>query len=271
MRYLFFTICFSFIFFIGSICAAEDFPYREKYPEIRVIELNDLKSGYDSGEFIVIDVRSKTEFDIIHMKKAINLPYADAKFTQKLRSIVRKKLNKKIAVYDNGVECIKSYKSAEDALYGTIPNVFAFDAGIAAWAKTYPSETLLLGDELKKPEAQLISAKQFIVKNLDFETFKTKAASNNAVVIDARDPRQRKQELPGIEKDLDIPIDKLVRNIISKGHMKDKQLLIFDQVGGQVNWLMYYLVDNGYSDFYFLNGGATAVLKKQDYRVSLAQ
>ena len=57
-----------------------------------------------------------------------------------------------------------------------------------------------------------------------------------------------------------------IKNIIDKGNMKDKSLFIFDQVGKQVNWLMYYLVDNGYSNFYFLDGGATAVLKSQDYR-----
>jgi len=48
--------------------------------------------------------------------------------------------------------------------------------------------------------------------------------------------------------------------------MKDKQLVIFDQVGKQVLWLMYYLEDKGYKNYYFLKGGATSVLKKQKYR-----
>ena len=97
MRHLIFTACFGFIFFMTSSCIAANFPYRDIYPEIKIIELTDLKSGYDSENFIIIDVRSKAEFKAIHIKKAINLPYADARFTQKLRSIVRKNLNKKIA------------------------------------------------------------------------------------------------------------------------------------------------------------------------------
>ena len=48
--------------------------------------------------------------------------------------------------------------------------------------------------------------------------------------------------------------------------MKDKQLVIFDQVGKQVLWLMYYLEDKGYKNYYFLKGGATSVLKEQKYR-----
>ena len=152
-----------------------------------------------------------------------------------------------------------------------IPNVFAYDAGIVAWAISYPTDTMLLCVELVSTEKQLISAEQFIQRNLDFDTFKEKAASNNVMVIDARDPIQRKQGVPGLEKALHISLDKLVKNIVNKEHLKDKQLLVFDQVGRQVNWLMYYLVDKGYTDFYFLKGGATAVLKTQDYRVTYAE
>ena len=72
--------------------------------------------------------------------------------------------------------------------------------------------------------------------------------------------------MPGFENALPIPLDKLVKNVIKKGNLKNKQLLIFDQVGKQVRWLMYHLVDQGYDDFYFLEGGATSVLKVQEYR-----
>lgn len=42
--------------------------------------------------------------------------------------------------------------------------------------------------------------------------------------------------------------------------------MIFDQVGKQVRWLMYYLVNSGYTNYFFLDGGATAILKEQEYR-----
>ena len=72
--------------------------------------------------------------------------------------------------------------------------------------------------------------------------------------------------VPGFEKALPIPLNKLIKNIINKERKKDKQLLIFDQVGKQVRWVMYHLEDKGYKDYYFLSGGATEVLKEQKYR-----
>ena len=271
MRYLLITTCLCFSFFLTSTCIAKEFPYREKYPEINILELTNLKAAYDSGDFIFVDVRSKTEYDAIHIKTAINIPYANARFTGELSKAAAENSNKKVVVYGNGLDCLKSYKAAEDATYAMIPNVFAYDAGIVAWAISYPTDTMLLGVELVSTEKQLISAKQFIKRNLDFDTFKEKSASNNVMVIDARDPIQHKQELPGLEKALHVSLDKLVQNIVNKERLKDKQLLVFDQVGRQVNWLMYYLVDKGYTDFYFLKGGATAVLKTQDYRVTYTE
>ncbi len=245
---------------------ALDLPYREFYPEVEVIELADLKSGYDKGDYLIVDVRAAAEYEAIHVKGAVNIQYSNSNFLNKLRNLASANPDKKIAVYCNGIVCIKCYKAAEDAMYEQIPQVYAFDVGILAWAKAYPADTVLNGKEIENPEQQLISESSFNQSCIDFDTFKKKAEAGNAVVIDARDPIQRKNKLPGLEKTLNIPIDKLVNNIIRKGHMKDKELLIFDQVGKQVNWLMYYLVASDYNNFYFLDGGATAVLKKQEYR-----
>lgn len=266
MRFVVFAVCWAVLSNLSSACLAADFPYRGNYPEIAVVELRDLKAGYDSGDFIIIDVRSKAEFDVIHIKNAISVPYSNATFTKELRTIVRGNPGRKIAVYCNGIDCIKSYKAAEDALYAQIGNVFAFDAGIAVWAQTYPGATMLQGKELDTPGQKLFPEEKFNKACLDYDAFKVKADGTNAVVIDARDPIQRKHKLPGMDKAMPIPMDKLVQNVIRKGNMKDKELYIFDQVGRQVNWLMYYLVQNDYSDFYFLRGGATAVLQEQEYR-----
>ena len=194
------------------------------------------------------------------------MPYTNAKFSENLLQLVKKNPSKKIAVYGNGTTCIKNYKAAEDALYAGMQNVYAFDAGIQTWAISYPPQTILSGEKMANTEKLFAMDKKFNTVCLNYESFKNKSANENAVVIDARDPMQRKHPLPGMEKALQIPLDKLVKNIINKGNMKNKDLFIFDQVGKQVSWLMYYLVDNGYSNFYFLDGGATAVLKSQEYR-----
>lgn len=266
MRYYSLSIYLGCLLLITTTCIAADFPYRDRYPELNIVELGALKALYDKGDVLVVDVRSKSEFEAIHIKNAVNLPFASLKFTQELQKLANKNKTLKIAVYDNGNDCIRSYKAAEDALYAMIPNVYVFDAGIDSWLKDFPSDTLLMGVEPSNTSIQQISSHQLKEKMLSYSAFKTMASADNTVVIDARDPIQKVQELPGLENNLDIPLDKLVSNIIKKGHMKEKQLLIFDQVGGQVKWLMYFLEKNQYTNFFFLDGGATSVLKEQEYR-----
>lgn len=251
---------------VSTICFATDLPFRKDYPDVKVVELEDLKAGYDNGTFVVVDVRSTLEFDVIKVKGSHHVNLSNAEFVQNLQTLSTQYPDKKIAVYCNGGTCLKSYKAATDAEEAGIENVYAFDAGIPAWTNAYPSETLLLGKEVTDPKKQLIPKSELNKVTLNFEDFKHKAAEGNAVAIDARDPMQRTQKLPGFEKALPIPLDKLIKNVINKGNLKDKQLMIFDQVGKQVRWLMYYLVDQGYTNFYFLEGGATGVLKEQKYR-----
>jgi rhodanese-related sulfurtransferase len=263
-----YRLIFSCVIFllINSVCFAVELPFRKDYPDVKVVELEDLKVGYDNGKFIVVDVRSNLEYNVIRVKNSYHVDLAKTAFVENLQALAVQHPNKNIAVYCNGGTCLKSYKAAMDASESGADNVFAFDAGIPAWANAYPSETLLLGKEVSDPKKQLIPKSELKKFTLDYELFKQKATVINAVVIDARDPMQRMQKLPGFEKALPIPLDKLIKNVINKGNLKDKQLMIFDQVGKQVQWLMYYLVDQGYSNFFFLEGGATSVLKEQEYR-----
>ena len=252
--------------FSAALCLAEDFPYRKDFPDVPVIELAELKAGYDAGSIIMVDVRSDIEFDAIHSKKAKHVSLGTQNFLPELKALIAANPGKKFATYCNGVTCLKSYHAAQQAKQGGLANVYAFDAGIPAWAKAYPADTLLLGKELTNPEKQLISKSEFMKYCVDFATFKQKAAEPNAVVIDARDPQQRTKPLPGFDNAMPIQLDKLIHNVVSKGNMKDKKLLIFDQVGKQVDWLQYYLVEYGYTDYLFLDGGATSVLKEQKFR-----
>lgn len=249
-----------------SVTWAEDFPYRKDYPDVTVIELAALKAGYDNDSILMVDVRSDIEFETIRPKKAEHVNLGNKTFLDSLKALAEANPGKKLAVYCNGVTCLKSYHAAQQAKEGGMADVVAFDEGIPGWAKAYPAETLLIGKELVDPAKQLIGKGEFQKYCVDFETFKQKAADANAVVIDARDPIQRTEMLPGFEKALPIPLDKLIRNVISKGNMKDKKLLVFDQVGKQVDWLQYYLVEHGYTDYLFLDGGATSVLKEQKFR-----
>mgnify|MGYP000613081124 CR=1 FL=1 len=110
----------------------------------------------------------------------MNIPYGNANFTRDLNRIARIDLSRKIVLYDNGVNSIKSYKGAEGSfLFGWIPNFYAFDACITAWDEAYPSATLLFGDELKTSGAQLISEEEFINKTISLvDEFEEKNLNN---------------------------------------------------------------------------------------------
>jgi rhodanese-related sulfurtransferase len=116
------------------------------------------------------------------------------------------------------------------------------------------------------PEKQVIPKSEFKKKAMGYDDFKAAAASEGGIVVDVRDAMQRSEELPGMGKTLKIPMDTFIPNFVEKKKNQDKPLFIFDQVGKQVRWLEYYLVENGYTNYKFLKGGATAVLKDQKYK-----
>lgn len=127
-----------------------------------------------------------------------------------------------------------------------------------------------------------------------WEDFKTMAGQDGVRVIDTRDNVQKGFMTPAAEAELSQeekstlqefrqkntemldalsvknkviaqPFDQLIKNIIQKGKFQDQTLLIFDQVGKQVRWLMYQLEAAGYADYYFLSEGAYGVIGMQAY------
>lgn len=249
-----------------SVALAEDFPYRKDFPNVPYISSQDLKAKYDKKEAIIIDVRSKIEYDVIHINKSLHIPMAYATFVDEIGKLMKENPNKIFAHYCNGITCLKSYESAQKMIDAGYKNTFVYDAGVPEWTKLYPSETIVMGEVLKDPEKQLISDSEFKKRLINFETFKTKAAKGNTIVIDVRDFIQSSGKLPGLENVKAIPLDKFIPNFVAQKKEQDKTLLMFDQVGKQVKWLMYYLQKYGYENYFFLDKGATEVLQKQEYK-----
>lgn len=79
---------------------------------------------------IIVDVRSKMEFEVIHVEKAVHIPVSTARFTRDLAAVREKGGSVPIAFYCNGHSCAKSYEAAEQAREAGFQNVFAYDAGI---------------------------------------------------------------------------------------------------------------------------------------------
>jgi len=232
------------------LAAEEGFPLRKKYPGLQYITTNDLKSQYDKAA--IVDVRSKIEFDVIHINKAAHVPMAVKTFASDLEKKRQKSATSPLVFYCNGHACEKSYEAADVATKAGFNGVKVYDAGIFDWAKANPDKTTLLG---KTPAAKekLIPKSTFAKKLIGYDEFKKKAANPDTVVVDIREPIQR-DVIPQIQGLRNIPSDRMV-DLIKKGEFKDKQLLILDAVGKQVEWLQYYLEAKGYSNYLFLEKG----------------
>jgi len=232
------------------LAAEEGYPLRKKYPQLQYITTNDLKSQYDKS--FIVDVRSKIEFDVIHINKAAHVPMSVKTFAADLEKARQKSATSPLVFYCNGHTCEKSYEAAEVATKAGFKGAMVYDTGIMDWAKTNPDKTTLLG---KTPVAKekLIAKATFAKKCIGYEEFKKKAASPNTIVVDIREPIQR-DVIPQIQGLRNIPSDRMV-DLINKGEFKEKQLLILDAVGKQVEWLQYYLEGKGYSNYQFLEKG----------------
>ncbi len=260
---LVFLLCLIVGTFSGNAFAAEaaaksesKFPGRELYPEVQVYELDQL--GKDFNNVVVVDVRSQYEFETLRIKGALNISITDKKvFDEKLRSL-RASTDKPIVFYCNGVTCHKSYQSVRQALFLKIDNTFAFDAGIFSWAKAHPDQAVLLGRTPINP-ADVIEKDKFNAHLLSPADFGTQIG-DSTIVLDVRDRFQREAVgfFPGIERRVGLDqTDKLDR-YIQRAKREDKTLLIYDEAGHQVQWLMYHLVDAGVKNYYFMKGGAKA-------------
>lgn len=265
------VVAVAILFFVAagivntSQVHASGFPGRDKFPGVPYIDSMELYKAYTSGSAIIVDVRSTIEYNVIHPVDSLHISVSKMDFVKKVKKLVAANPGKVIAFYCNGTTCLKSYIATQKAKKAGIENVVAYDGGIPEWVMMYPDKTLLLGKTVTDPEKQVIPKSEFKKKALSFETFKSAAEKDGGLVIDVRDAIQRSEDLPGLGKTLKIPLDKFIPNFIEKKKNQDKPLYIFDQVGKQVRWLEYYLVEHGYTNYKFLKGGATDVLKQQKY------
>ncbi len=252
------TISIAFLFTLSGlatiVAADDDFPLREKYPKVKVIATEDLAAKYD--DTIIVDVRSTMEFDVAHVTKATHVSISKVTFVSDLEKVRTKNGTTPIAFYCNGHTCSKSYKATKKAREAGFANIYAYDAGIFDWIMAQPEKATLMG---KTPAAKenIISKSDLKKKMIPYAEFEAKAGEGNSMVIDVRDPFQREM-IPNLPLLRNIPLDRMTQ-LLSKKEFSNKQLLILDAVGKQVRWLQYYLEDNGYSSYYFLEGGVRSI------------
>jgi len=228
------------------------FPHRAKFKLVQTMELDELRNQLENVN--VIDVRSRFEFNTMHIKGAVHIPLSKEKLPAAVREL-RASSSKPIVFYCNGTTCKKSYEAAELAINAGIQNVFAYDAGLDAWSSKYPELSVLLG---KSPvqAAELISKDLFKARLLSVKDFEARV-EKGAVVLDVRDLRQRDSVLYPM-RELRAPLDdsQKIAAAVSEAKRQNKTLLVYDKVGKQTRWFQYYLEQQGVKDYYFLDGGS---------------
>lgn len=243
--------------------AEETFPLRKDFPTVKTISTADLAAKYEQA--VIVDVRQKMEYDVVHISKALHIPLGQADFIAVLSKQAAKS-GAPVVFYCNGITCHKSYEAVVLADKSGFQNAYCYDAGIFEWTKKFPDKAFLLG---KSPAqlSKLIAADELNQHKLTYAAFKSRAEGPNAVVVDMRDPQQRvKDPLKPESKEVNlkgiraIPGDRLVE-LLKAGEFRGKDLLIYDAVGKQVQWLQYYLKELGYQEYAFLAKGVLSAVE----------
>lgn len=80
---------------------AVEFPGRqkEKYKDMQWSEIEELHQDYLDDKVAIIDVRSKLEYETIHINTALHIPLAGRGFEGKLKKFTKTVPGKKIAFY----------------------------------------------------------------------------------------------------------------------------------------------------------------------------
>lgn len=254
----------------NAVAAAEEnkaFPYRSHYRDVAVMQTSALSQRFD--QVVIVDVRSSYEYDVLHIKGAVNIPISEARFAEDVKAL-RQKTGKPIVFYCNGVTCAKSYDAARLALNNRLDECYAYDAGVFAWANAYPDRTALLGKSPMKP-SDLLDDDKFKARLISPKDFEAKIG-NSAIVLDVRDRMQRDVPLfPLKEQRAELDEKRKIDALIEQAKKEKKTLLVYDAVGKQVQWFQYELEGKGLKNYYFMKGGAKAYWDHKHGKVSAAR
>ena len=265
MRNLFLSLSILFSLFASSSVVAADkgFPGRAEFPEISLYHKADLLKDLD--KVVVVDSRSALEFETLRVKGALNISVASKKFAEQIIAL-RKKTAKPIVFYCNGRTCYKSYKAAKEALKAGVKNVYAYDAGIFEWAKTYPKHAVLLGSSPMDPKKIIPKAKlneRFLTPKVFTETVRSLPAKER-LVLDVRDIYQRAGIgfFTGMERTVSLDNQKKLMKYLQKAINENRTLYIYDEAGKQVRWLQYTLENLNIKNYYFMKKGSKGFYKE---------
>ncbi len=195
----------------GTVQATADNTYK-------TISTGQLKAMLDSNEeFMLIDARTKDEYDEAHIVKAINIT---EKSFESLASQLTSDKNALLVIYCNGVKCGKSKKVAAKAKAAGYTNILLYADGFPVWEeKALP---ITAGpDYSKKIETTKLRPEE--LKKMIGD------GSKDFVIVDVRDVSEYKEgHIPGA---INIPVETFAAN--SEILPKEKKIIVYCNSGGR--------------------------------------
>jgi len=249
------SLSLFFLFTSELLAKTDGFPGRSNFPDVPVIESQELFGLLN--DVIIVDARSKYEYQTLRIKGALNIPVVSKHFVEDLRKLAIT-TKKPIVFYCNGRTCYKSYQAVAKGNKAGINNIIAYDAGVFEWTKSYPKMAVLMGTspvDLNK----LITKKKLTSHFLSAADFDKKIGnSKNSIVLDIRDTHQRAGTgfYPGREQWVSLSNQAKLTEILAIAKRKNTTLFIYDEVGKQVRWFQYALEKEGIKNYYFMEKGA---------------
>lgn len=231
----------------------ESFPLRSHYPDSKIIELAELQARY--GEITVVDIRSPSEFEIMHVKGAVNVPLADRDYHEQIRKLAEGTGGKPMAFYCNGHNCERAFQAEVKARQmAGVKNGYVFDGGIFDWVEANPELTRLL-DKDADPRS-VISTSTFKKHLLSPEAFVDQARHADRMIIDIRDTYESDGISLFATRDIRTGFDmQRLRSLLSEARQKGQAVFFYDAAGQQIKHLQYFVEDMGLQDYFFMQGG----------------
>ncbi|HZV82842.1 MAG TPA: rhodanese-like domain-containing protein [Geobacteraceae bacterium] len=184
-----------------------------------VVTSEEVKAMIDRQEpgLVVIDARSPGEYQEVHIKGAINIPW---QMLENNPSALTLPLDAKLVFYCNGYKCGKSPKAARQAAKLGYRNLYVLSEGMPAWEEK--GFAIYAGpDYEKKVETTRIPPRE--LKSL------LTAKPGSITLVDVRDPQEFAEgHIPGA---INIPANKFAA--LSGGLEKEKRIVAYCNSGGR--------------------------------------
>ena len=221
------------------------FPLRAQFNAVPRYSANDLEKTYRQA--MVVDVRSKAEYDTLRLTSAIHVPLDSEDFMTRILALRTKDPTAPLVFYCTNAWCPDSYLAVLKAQNGGVKNVFAYDGGVLEWIRERRQLASLFGIA-PAPLDRLLSRAYYYSRQLDEPGFARERQKPNTVIIDF-DPKDAKAASgsPSVEH--------LSPNVFAKrlddSIWRDKTLVLVDRRGDRAPLLQYILEYKGYSQYFF--------------------